>query len=60
MNMSGIIKGKKTITSCIVAAIVAVLQYLGIIDISTAEVLYQLATAFGLYGLRDAVKTEAK
>jgi len=46
----------KTVTSCIVAAGVAILQYLKLIDDQTAKVLFELAAAFGLYGIRDAIK----
>lgn len=58
-NLMDAVKGYKTITSAIVVAVVAVLQYLKLIDAQTAAVLFQLAAALGLYGIHDAVVNPA-
>lgn len=56
--MMGAIKGWKTITSCLVIGVVAVLQYLGVIDAGNAQMIYKLAEAFGIYGVYDRVKNQ--
>lgn len=48
-------EGKKTITSAAIVAIVAVLQFMKIIDDGTAKLLFELATACGLYGVYDRI-----
>ena len=49
------LKGFKTYTSAAIVGIVAVLQFLGIVNADTAKLLFELAGALGLYGLRDAL-----
>ena len=49
------LKGYKTYSSAVIVAVVAVLRYYGLIDDGTAKMLFELAGALGLYGLRDAV-----
>ncbi len=50
-KINEMLKGKKTITSAIVIATIAILQYLKLIDDSTAKIIIEIATATGLYGL---------
>ena len=52
------IKGYKTVTSCVVAGVVAVLQHVGLVDAGMAKLIFELAAALGLYGLYDKVRNE--
>lgn len=49
-------KGKKTYTSAAIVAVVAIIKYLGLIDDKTAQMIFEMAGALGLYGLYDRVK----
>ena len=52
-KINSMLKGKKTITSAITIAIVAILQYLKLIDQATASLIFEVAGALGLYGVYD-------
>ena len=49
------IKGYKTYTSAVIVALVALLQYFGVLNADNAKMLFELCAALGLYGLRDAL-----